>query len=1047
MNRLFLFFSVIMLSCFITSAAYGQDNKTLKGIVLNDAGKPVGQVTINIPGSKPVYTDDKGTFSIPRVDEKEWLFITPIEKYSAKKLLLTTQDSVVIYLSNLDIASPYADVLTPLENKTGRDLISSYQTLDPSTFKNRPLTSADQYLQGAVSGAFVTQASGMPGSGASVYIRGFSSLLTNNQPLYIVDGVPIENSNIYNGMIEGDNYSPISSIDPLDISEITVLKDAASTALYGANGSNGVVIIKTLEPKETKTTIKFMYRTGLSLAPNQLPQLDSKGYKTLANEMLFSSGIAEENFKQSYPGLFLTQDDGDFIRYNHNTNWQNEVFNNAFMNNMHFSIKGGDAIAKYGLSVGYLKGNGLIKNTSYNRINIRLVGAFDIFSWLKMNVATNLTTSNTFLKESGLSAVTNPILSALWKSPKLNPYEYDDNGNLISIIDEVDQLGTTNPTAIINLSDAQAKTYRFITSVNLTGEITKDLKFKSLFGINSSSSKEFLFIPNRGFDLLYEGEVFNETKAQNNSLFTVYNDNRIFYTKTFSNVHSVYGAIGLRWQKNQFDRDLGIARNTASDYYTNLNRGTSLYNSIGGNNSAWNWGALYSNLSYSYSDKYMVTVTSSQDISSRIGKNALNTFKIANMPVGVFYSIGGGWRISNEKFFPKIKGLEELKIRTSYGITGNDDVGELNSFSHFVVGQYRNTTVLVPGNLANDELTFQTKKQFNVGLDFSALANRFNFTVNYFENKSENVLVNELQNSYLGYSTFPNNSASFSTKGFEAEAFARLISSSNFSLDLGVNFSKYNTLIDKISTGQQIIDLPGDMQIINREGSPINSFYGYKFKGVYASSTEASNANMYSFRGFPYTAGDAIYENVADANGNTDNVIDKNDKQLLGSFEPDFFGGFYINSMYKNFSLNLFFQGVYGNEVYNFVRRQNESMTGLENQSIKTLQRWQYEGQVTNVPKATWNDPMGNTDFSDRWLEDGSYLRLKNLTLAYEVKNNFMGLNSFKVFVTATNLFTLSKYLGYDPEFSYSQNMLMQGSDFANTPQSKQFMFGVEIGL
>jgi hypothetical protein len=309
------------------------------------------------------------------------------------------------------------------------------------------------------------------------------------------------------------------------------------------------------------------------------------------------------------------------------------------------------------------------------------------------------------------------------------------------------------------------------------------------------------------------------------------------------------------------------------------------------------------------------------------------------------------------------------------------------------------------------------------------------------------VLVNELQNSYLGYSTFPNNSASFSTKGFEAEAFARLISSSDFSLDLGVNFSKFNTIIDKISTGQQIIDLPGDMQTINREGSPINSFYGYKFKGVYPTTKEATDANMYSFRGFPYTAGDAIYENVADANGNTDNVIDKNDKQLLGSFEPDFFGGFYINSRYKNFSLNLFFQGVYGNEVYNFVRRQNESMTGLENQSIKTLQRWQYEGQNTMVPKATWNDPMGNTDFSDRWLEDGSYLRLKNLTLAYEVKNNFMGLNSFKVFVTATNLFTLSKYLGYDPEFSYTQNILMQGSDFANTPQSKQFMFGVEIGL
>jgi len=1047
MNRLLIFYSLVSLNLLFTLPVFGQSTKTLKGLVLNDAKQPISQVTINIPGSKPVFTDEKGTFSIPRVAKKEWLFVTPIEGYGSKKILLDNQENIVIYLSSNDIVSPYSDVLTPLDNKIGRDIISSFKTLESSSFKNRPFTSAEQFLQGAVSGTFVTQSSGMPGSGASVYIRGFSSLLSNNQPLYIIDGVPLENSNIYNGLIEGDYYSPISSVDPLDISEITVLKDAASTALYGANGSNGVVIIKTLEPKETKTTIKFLYRTGVSLAPEHLPQLDAKGYRTLANEMLFSSGLAEENFKEAYPGLFLTQGDGEFIRYNHNTNWQDEVFKNSFMNNMHFSIKGGDAIAKYGLSVGYLKNNGIVKNTSYNRVNIRLVGAFDIFSWLKMNVATNLTTSNSFLKESGLSEVTNPILSSLWKSPILNPYEYDDNGNLLAIIDEVDQLGTTNPTAIINLSDAQAKTYRFITSVNLTGEITKNLKFTSLFGINSSNTKEFLFIPNRGFDLLYQGEVFNETKGQNNSLFTVYNDNRIFYSKTFNSAHSLYGAIGFRWQKNQFDRDYGIAKNTASDYYTNLNRGTSLLNEIGGNNSAWNWGALYSNLSYSYADKYLLSVTSSQDISSRVGKNAINTIKVGDMPVGVFYSVGGAWRISNEKFFPSIKGIDELKLRTSYGITGNDDLGEVNSFSHYVVSQYRNAPVLIPGNLANDELSFQTKKQFNVGLDFSALGNRFNFSVNYFKNKSENVLIYELQNSYLGYNTFPNNAASFTTKGLEAEAFARIISSSNFSLDLGVNFSKHNTLVDKISSGQQMIDLPGGMQIINSEGAPVNSFYGYKFKGVYASSQDAINANMYSFRGLPYGAGDAIYENNTDVNGNADNVIDKNDKQLLGSFEPDFFGGFFINSSYKNFSLNLFFQGVYGNEVYNFVRRQNESMTGLENQSVKTLQRWQYEGHITSIPKATWNDPMGNTDFSDRWIEDGSYLRLKNMTIAYEVKNSFRGITSLKVFVTATNLFTVSKYLGYDPEFSYSQNMLSQGVDFANTPLSKQFMFGVEIGL
>jgi TonB-linked SusC/RagA family outer membrane protein len=767
----------------------------------------------------------------------------------------------------------------------------------------------------------------------------------------------------------------------------------------------------------------------------------------LANEVLFSSRIDEEQYRQQYPGLFSAPGDNNFLIYNHNTNWQDEVFRNSIMNNMRFSIKGGDAIAKYGLSVGYLKYDGIIKSTSYDRLNIRLVGAFDIFAWLKMDIASNLTTSNSHLKESGLSTVTNPLLTALWKSPKLNPYEYDDDGNRLNIIDHVDELGTSNPTAVINLSNAHTKNYRFISSVNLTGEISSHLTFTSLVGLNSNNANEYMTIPDRGFDLLYDDEVFNETKGQSSSLYTLYNDNRIFYGKSFNNVHALYAALGLRWQKNEFDQDYGIGRNTASDYYTNLNRGTALLNQIGGNNRAWNWGSLYSNVSYSYADKYLLSTTLSSDISSRVGKNAANTIKIGEMPVGIFYSVAGAWRISNEKFFSIVPGIEELKLRASYGITGNDDIGEVNSYSHFVVSQYRESAVLVPGGLANDALTFQTKKQLNLGLDFSILANRVHFTFNYFDNKSENVVMLEPQNTYLGYDTYPNNTASFSTKGFEAETFFRVISQSDFSFDLGLNFSRYNTIIDHITSGQQILNGPGQMQIINRAGYPINSFYGYRFEGVYASSQEANAANMYNSKGMPFRAGDAIYENVADANGNFDNVIDHNDRQILGSFEPDFYGGFFLNTRYKNIRLNMFFQGVYGNDVYNYLRRQNESMTGLENQSVKTLQRWQYEGQQTTMPKATWNDPMGNNDFSDRWIEDGSYLRLKSLTLAYEIKRKMFALSAIELFATGYNLFTLTKYLGYDPEFSMSQDMIIQGVDYANMPVSKQFILGVKVNL
>jgi TonB-linked SusC/RagA family outer membrane protein len=1047
MNRLLSIFTVIMLKIFLTLPVLGQDSKMLTGLVLNDAKQPVSQVTLNIPGSAPVYTGDDGVFSIPRVDEKEWLFVTPLIGYSPKKILLTDQEHIIIYVTSLDIESPYSDALTPLENRERRDVISAFKTLDPSRFDNQPYSSTEQYLQGAVSGAFVTNTSGMPGSGATVYIRGYSSLLSNNQPLYIVDGVPLENSNIYDGLHVGSHFSPISTVDPLDISQISILKDAAATAIYGAKGANGVVIIKTLEPTETATKIDFLYRTGASMAPSQLPQLNGNAYKVLANEVLFSSRIDEEQYRQQYPGLFLTPVDNGFIAYNHNTNWQDEVFRNSIMNNVRFSIKGGDAIAKYGLSVGYLKYDGIIKNTSYDRLNIRLVGAFDIFSWLKMDLSSNLTTSNSHLKEAGLSPVTNPILSALWKSPKLNPYEYDDDGNRLSIIDHIDELGTSNPTAVINLSNAHTKNYRFISSVNLTGEISRHLTFQSIMGLNSNNANEYLFIPDRGFDLLYDDEVYNESKGQSSSLYTLFNDNRIFYGKTFGYVHALYAAMGLRWQKNTFDQDYGIGRNTPSDYYTNLQRGEDLLRQIGGNNRAWNWGSLYSNVSYSYADKYLFSATLSSDISSRVGKNAANTIKIGEMPVGLFYSVAGAWRISNENFFPDVNGIEELKLRASYGITGNDDIGEVNSFSHFVVRQYRESAVLVPGGLANDALTFQTKKQINLGLDFSILANRVHFTFNYFDNKSENVVMLEPQNTFLGYDTYPNNTASFSTKGFEAEAFGRVISKSDFSFDLGLNFAKYNTIIDHITSGQQILNGPGNMQIINRVGYPINSFYGYRFKGVYASSQEANAANLFNYRGMPFRAGDAIYENVADANGNLDNVIDHNDRQILGSFEPDFYGGFFLNTRYKNIRLNIFFQGVYGNDVYNYLRRQNESMTGLENQSVKTLQRWQYEGQQTTIPKATWNDPMGNNDFSDRWIEDGSYLRLKSLTLSYEIKRKMFALSAIELFATGYNLFTLTKYLGYDPEFSMSQNMIIQGVDYANMPMSKQFILGVKVNL
>lgn len=1049
MNNRIKFCLLVLSALFLSAVLAAQEKKTVYGKVVNDAKQPVSNVTISIPGegNEPVYTDENGVFELQVETGNERVLVKPLDNYHEKHFLLKNQDSLIIYLTRISLDSRFEQVPMPVKEKERRDIISSFTTLDVTGFSEKPYSTIGQYFQGRVSGTNVINNSGMPGSGVSMFMRGYSSLLGNNQPLYIVDGIPIESDIIYDELITGYNYDPLSSLDPLDISEITILKDATATALYGMKGANGVVYIKTMEPQETRTTIDVLLRTGISLQPDYLPQLDAVQYKNLANEVLFSSGMNEENYKEDYPGLYYTTEDQEHIFYNHNTDWQKEVFSNALMRNLRFSIKGGGAVASYGLSVSYLNKEGIYKNTNQDRTNIRLVGSFGIFPWLKMSIASSLTTSTSQVKESAVSDATNPILLALSKSPLLNPYDYDSEGNLLNTIAEVDELGTSNPTAVSQLFNATAKNYRFISTVSLDGEITENIKFKSLIGLNSNSLKEYLFIPNRGFDLLYDGEVFSATKAQNTDLFSVYNNNEIYYENPFYNSdHTIRAALGVHWQKFDFQDDWGIGKNTASDEYTYLQRGFSLLNELGGRNRRWNWGAIYSNFVYSYQDRYLFSASASGDISSRIGSNAKDAINIGSVPIGLFYSFGGAWRISEESFFKSSYALEELKLRISYGISGNDDIGETNTFNHYSIDQYRETSVLIPGSPANDQLTYQMKKQTNIGLDISLFANRFNATFNYFNNTSNNLLLYELRDSYLGFESFPTNSATISTSGIEADLNLRIISQNNFTFDLGGNISKISSIVDEMPEGENIM-YNYDMALINREGMPVNSYYGYRYLGVYSTYKDADDANLTSARGVPYGPGDAIFENVPDENGNLDNVINNNDKQILGSFEPDFFGAVYVNTRFKNWSMNLLFQGVYGNELFNYVRYQNEKMSDLSNQSLKVLQRWQYEGQETTIPKASWGDPAGNNAFSDRWIEDGSYLRLRELTLVYELQKKFLSLNNIKVFVTATNLFTLSSYKGYDPEFSYSSELIDQGADFGNMPIVREFLAGIKIGL
>jgi len=886
-----------------------------------------------------------------------------------------------------------------------------------------------------------------------LFLRGINSIITNNQPLYIVDGIPVENAGVFQSNLDGFSYDPIIGVNLLDISNVTVIKDPTVTSTYGSKASNGVILIETLDPSATETSIDVDIRSGYSMSPsNLIPQLNAGQHKTLVNEELFSSGMYEENIEKNYPTLYTKAGDVGFIDYQHNTNWQKTIFQNSTFKNLNVKVKGGDAIARYGLSFGYTTSDGIIKSTGYDIYNIRFVSRSNIFRWLRMNTGVSFNYSTANMKESAKVKQTNPILASLGKSPMLNPYKYDNDGNMITALSEVDQLGVSNPVAIVDKFKAKEVNYHFVSTMSFEGTIRNNLFLNSNFGLTYNALKESIFMPNHGMSRYYNEEAYNVSKASNNFLLTFYNNTYLTYRKVINKVHNFSSSTGLNMQTNRFQYDWGIGMNSSeNDSYQTLGDGASNLRRIGGQNRSWNWISLYENLNYSYQDKYLVTASVSLDGSSRVGDDAINTLQIAGNPFGLFYSGGLGWRLSSESFLKNVSWLDELKLRVSYGTSGNDDIGESNASDYYQSIKFRETVGLYPAISVNKQLSYETVTQINTGVDVALWGSRVRATVDVFKSTTNDMLIMMPLNPLIGYYFRPENGGKMQNSGFEVNAFLRVINGQNFKWDVQGNFSKIKNEIQDLSGGQKIISQVVGGEIVNQVGAPANSFYGYIFKGVYNTEAEASAANLKNDKFVYYKAGDAIFEDISGPNGTKDGIINQYDKTPIGSSMPDFYGGLQNTFSYKRWTLNANVQFVSGNKVFNYLRYQNEKMTGLENQSANVLNRWQREpkedDQPTNVPRALWNDPVGNSSFSTRWIEDGSYLRVQNISLGYKIPSKFLTFRNAEFYVSANNVLTLSKYLGYDPEFASSYSHSEQGIDYGQTPQARQFIIGIKLGL
>jgi TonB-linked SusC/RagA family outer membrane protein len=521
-------------------------------------------------------------------------------------------------------------------------------------------------------------------------------------------------------------------------------------------------------------------------------------------------------------------------------------------------------------------------------------------------------------------------------------------------------------------------------------------------------------------------------------------DARLTYQRTFNYVHDLSIHFGSRFQSSKNELDWGKGYNSSSDDMKTVGDGQNSLGQIGGSLGNWNSLSNYLNVDYGYLSRYFISFNGALDGSSRFGDDAKGV-KLFNNTFGFFPSLNAAWLITSENFMKHQHVFDLLKLRGSYSETGNDDLGNYSAQYYYTSQSLLGAYGLVRGNIPNTKLSWETNRKVFAGIDASFLKERLNMSVDLFVSKTSDLVSLKNISTASGIGVAIYNDGALENKGIDLNINARIINNLKFKWDLGLNLSTYKNMLLSKSTDESFTTIDGGI-IRTKVGSPIGQFYGYQTAGVYSTQAEANAAGLKIQKAdgtlVPFAAGDVKF---VDLDGNK--IINEKDMKVIGDPNPDFVGSFTNNFQLGRFSLNALFTFSVGNDVYDALRANLESMTNTDNQTISAIYRWKVDGQVTNTPKAVWGDPMGNSRFSSRWIENGSFARLKSITLAYDLPLKSGFINNAQIYVTGSNLLTFTKYLGYDPEFSTGTSPLSQGVDNGVSPQPRSVLFGIKVGL
>ncbi len=880
----------------------------------------------------------------------------------------------------------------------------------------------------------------MPGEGAYFISRGYGSLFSSSQPLVVIDGMIQRPEGFDNPVIHGFHHNPLANLDKRDISSITLLKDAAETGSYGIKASDGVLLITTIPPRGGKTTLDVSVSGGLSSAPSQIPVMDASHYSSYVMEQMYGAGMSSAEIFSEYPFLEFNPDYLYQSRYNNNSNWQDEVFGTGNLYDAHLTVRGGDARARYTLSGGYLSNEAILQNTSYKRFNFRFNSVVQVYSKLDIGFNLSYSNGNYNLMETGAVPQTNPMFASMIKSPLLTAYQKDQEGTSLPVFDDVADFGLSNPAVLVNEVEASDATSKFMGVSYVKLKLSDHLSARAQFGLDRLKSNEKIFIPSWGTAPQGDGSAERSMKVKVDQFYSLMAEARISYTNRFNYIHDLSVDAGGRYMVNRLMQDASAAQNSATDEFTDLNSGKADEKSVAGYEDRLSWINYFLSASYILNDRYILRANLSLDASSKFGSEVEEGISIAGYPFAVLPSAGIAWRVSSESFMPDIRILDELKIRASYGLTGSDDYPSYYTKLYYTTVPYYSITGFTLKGLYNPGLKWEVVKKTNLGLDLAMFRERLILNANWYSELTEDMITYSYLPSYYGYDSYMNNGGSSLNKGVELSVYGRIIDRT-FKWEIDANFSTYRNEVLSLEGDQIITSFKGGEKI-SMVGQPMGLFYGYQSLGVFSTQQEADAAGLVDKAGRSFNAGDVHFADL-DENG----IIDELDRSVIGDPHPDFMTGIYNRFSYRGISLGFLVTYTKGTDLFNYIRSQMESMTGYDNQTTAVFNRWQTMGQETDIPGASFGDPMGNNRFSSRWIEDGTYIRLKNITLSYTFRRKLGFINNLNIYMTGSNLVTVTRYLGYDPEFSYMDGVLGQGIDYGGIPQPRSVVVGLKIGL